>query len=206
MSHLDRQLRVRVLEALEQRVKQFRRREELWPLRIPPEPLLLENAIRQALDGGHRHFDASTLRARTLLQLEWEDGSVWTAWVAVLPSGLKLYCDTGGGETRVLASGGRNEGDESDRVFLELLSETGGAHFGIEMGGGAPSRVRSGIGSREFLVDFFVDLFEVTGAEESLRRQLAHGRGEGLRDAEHRADFRTAVEHWLDAALGPPLR
>ena len=41
MSHAARQLRVRVLEALEERVKQFLRREELWPLRVPRDPLVL---------------------------------------------------------------------------------------------------------------------------------------------------------------------
>jgi len=36
-SFASRQLRLRVLEALEERVKQFLRREELWPLRVPRE-------------------------------------------------------------------------------------------------------------------------------------------------------------------------
>ena len=44
-----------------------------------------------------------------------------------LPSRTKLYCDSDGHETRLLASGGRNEGDENDRVFLQLLAETAGA-------------------------------------------------------------------------------
>ena len=71
----------------------------------------------------------------------------------------------------MLASGGRNEGDESDRAFLELFAESAGGHFGIEMAGGAPRSVRSPM-DREFLVDRFVDLFEVTGSEDSLRAQL----------------------------------
>ena len=41
-----------------------------------------------------------------------------------LPSKTKLYFDSDGQETRVLASGGRNEGDENDRVFLQLLADT----------------------------------------------------------------------------------
>ena len=89
--------------------------------------------------------------------------------------GLKIYCDTGDDETRVLASGGRNEGDESDRAFLELFAESAGGHFGIEMAGGAPRSVRSPM-DREFLRDRFVDLFEVTGSEDSLRAQLRAAR------------------------------
>ena len=167
----SRQLRLRVLEALEARVKQFLRREELWPLRVPREPLLLDDVLRQSLADDARRFDVATLKSRPLLSLEWEDGSRWEAWVGVLPSGLKIYCDTGEDETRVLASGGRNEGDESDRAFLELFAESAGGHFGIEMAGGAPRSVRSPM-DREFLVDRFVDLFEVTGSEDSLRAQL----------------------------------
>ena len=135
-----------------------------------------------------------------MLSLEWEDGSRWETWVGVLPSGLKIYCDTGEDETRVLASGGRNEGDESDRAFLELFAETAGGHFGIEMAGGAPRSVRSPM-DREFLVDRFVDLFEVTGSEESLRAQLPerpeHRSGHLPADGTSASD----VEVWLAAAL-----
>ena len=58
-----RQLRVRVLEALEGRVKQFLRREELWPLRVPREPLLLDDVLRQSLADDARRFDSATLEA-----------------------------------------------------------------------------------------------------------------------------------------------
>jgi hypothetical protein len=196
----DRQLRLRVLEALETRVKQFLRRDELWPLRVPREPLLLDDIIRQALAEDAGRFDPQTLRARALLSLEWADGSWWRAWVGVLPSGLKVYCDSGEHESRVLASGGRNEGDDSDRAFLELFGESAGRHFGIEMSGGAPRSVRSPF-PRELLVEMFVNLFEVTGAEGSVRDQLnptEPGRGNGPA-AGH--DFRADVEKWLDAAL-----
>ena len=195
-----RQLRLRVLEALETRVKQFLRRDELWPLRVPREPLLLDDIIRQALAEDARQFDPETLRARTLLSLEWADGSWWRAWVGVLPSGLKVYCDSGEHESRVLASGGRNEGDDSDRAFVALLGESAGRHFGIEMSGGAPRSVRSTF-PRELLVEMFVNLFEVTGTEDSVRDQLGPagpGRGNGPA-AGH--DFRADVEEWLDAAL-----
>lgn len=202
-SHAQRQLRVRVLEALDARVKGFRRREELWPLRVPPQPLLLESVVAQALGHERRAFDPASLRSRTLLQLEWEDGSLWTAWVCSLPSGLKLYCDTGHGETRILASGGRNEGDGSDRLFLERLTESGGAHFGMELSGEAPWHVRSGIQDRAFLADAFVDLFEVTGLEGSLREQLAR---RGLTTAPPAGDFRLAVEQWLQVAMRPAPR
>jgi hypothetical protein len=195
-----RQLRVRVLDALETRVKQFLRRDELWPLRVPREPLLLDDIIRQTLGEDAGRFDPGALRARTLLSLEWADGSWWRAWVGVLPSGLKIYCDSGEHESRVLASGGRNEGDDSDRAFLELFGESAGRHFGIEMAGGAPRSVRSPF-SRELLVEMFVNLFEVTGTEDSVRDQL------NRLDTTHRNrpaaghDFEADVEQWLDAAL-----
>jgi hypothetical protein len=194
-----RQARLRVLEALESQIKQFRRREELFPLRIPPEPILLPDVIERAVPGEARRVDMATLRSRTLLSLEWDDGSIWELWMTVLPSGFKVYCDSSEEETRLLASGGRNEGDESDRVFLQLLAESAGAHFGIEMSGGAPSRVRSAIADREFLIDFFVELFEVTGAEDSVRDQLPVGGTRSDRAAP--ADFRDDVERWLDDAL-----
>jgi hypothetical protein len=186
---------VRVLDALEQRIKQFLRRDELWPLRVPREPVLLDSVVRQALPDEHRRFDISSLRSRTLLSLEWREGSRWEAWVGVLPSGFKIYCDSGEDEHRVLASGGRNEGDESDRAFLELFAESAGQHFGVEMSGGAPASVRSPL-DRTFLVDCFVNLFEVTGTEESVREQLPGG---SITENGH--DFRSDVERWLDVAV-----
>jgi hypothetical protein len=198
-SFASRQLRLRVLEALDGRVRQFLRRDELWPLRVPREPLLLDDVVRQALGDEAGQFDVMTLKSRSLLSMEWDDGSRWEAWVGALPSGLKIYCDTGHGESRVLASGGRNEGDESDRVFLELFTESAGSHFGVEMSGGAPRSVRSPI-DRSFLLDRFVDLFEVTGNEASLREQLPEGYGHGD-TAVSGHDFRSDVEAWLTAAL-----
>lgn len=193
-----RHLRVRVLEALDERVKQFRPREELWPLRVPHEPILMDDVVDGAIGDERRSFDLTTLRSRTLLRLEWPDGSAWEAWMAVLPSGFKLYCDSGDEETRLLASGGRNEGEDSDHAFLELLAESAGAHFGIEMSGGAPSVVRSSVGDPEFLAGLFVDLFEVTGTEASVRAQLLP-REEAKREGG--SDFRADVEEWLDRAL-----
>ena len=67
MSVAQRQLRVRVLEALDQRTKQFRTRPELWPLRVPAEPLRLDDIVQDALGEEARTFDQKTLRARTLL-------------------------------------------------------------------------------------------------------------------------------------------
>ena len=195
----QRQTRLRVLEALESQIKQFRRREELFPLRVPPEPLLLHDVIERAVPGEAHRVDPSTLRSRTLLSLEWDDGSRWELWMTVLPSGFKLYCDSSDEETRVLASSGRNEGDESDRLFLQLLAESAGAVFGIEMAGGAPSRVRTSIADRAFLIDVFVELFEVTGAEDSVRDQLP-APGPVAKPAAP-TDFRDDVERWLDGAL-----
>lgn len=184
----SRQARVAVLEALDRRVRQFRGREALWPLRIPVEPIVIDEVIEEAVGDAAGRFDIESLRSRTLLELSWDDDVTWSAWLIVLPSKTKLYCDSDSEETRILASGGRNEGDENDRVFLRLLAESGGHHFGIEMSGGAPSHVRSSIDDRAFLVDIFVELFEVTGAEESVRRALGHTRT---------GDFQHEVESWL---------
>lgn len=197
MSVAARQQRVRVLEALESRIKQFRRREELWPLRVPNQPLLLEDVITEALGDEHRRFDPATLRSRTLLQLTWDDGSRWEAWVTVLPSKLKVFCDSSHDETRVLASGGKNEGDETDRLFLDLLAESGGRHFGLEMSGGAPARVRSSVADQDFLVDLFVNLFEGTEAEDSVVSFAA----QDPTDTSDGSDFRTDVERWLKRVL-----
>jgi hypothetical protein len=186
----SRQARVAVLESLDRRVRQFRGREELWPLRVPFEPIVLDEVIEEALGDSAPRFDISSLRSRTVLELTWEDGGAWSAWVIVLPSRTKLYCDSDSEETRILASGGRNEGDESDRVFLRLLAESGGRHFGIEMSGGAPSRVRSSIDDRAFLGEIFVELFEVISAEESVRQALGGNASD---------DFRHDVQKWLEA-------
>jgi hypothetical protein len=197
----SRQIRQRVLDALEQRVKQFKTREELWPLRVPHDPVPLDDVIGASIGAPSSAFDPLTLRSRTLLQFDWEDGSRWAAWVIVLPSKVKLYCDSGADETRLLASGGRNEGDESDRLFLELLAESAGQHFGIEMSGGPPARVRSCIADRTFLVNLFVNLFEVTGMEESVREALqARGRRPRI-SGEQGHDFRSDVERWLEMSL-----
>ena len=201
--HFQRQLRLRVLEALEDAAKQFRTREELFPIRIPREPIRLDDLVERALGDDHRSFDPSSIRARTLLRLEWDDGSLWEAWVIMLPSQLRLFCDSGAEETRVLASGGRNAGDETDRQFLMLLSESAGETFGIEMAGGAPTRVRSSIADRAFLVDVFVNLFEVRAMESEIRRDLDERGMEPATDAlqetsQDGTDFRVDVERWLE--------
>ncbi|MEX2661995.1 MAG: hypothetical protein WD227_08695 [Vicinamibacterales bacterium] len=181
----DRQNRVRVLQALEASVKQFRTRQALWPLRVPRDPVVLDDLVARTLAGAA--FDPLTLRARTLLWLEWPDGATWELWVIALPSGLKLYCDTGAGETRLLASGRRDSEIETDRHLLELLSESAGEHFGIEMDGGPPSRVRSNLADRALVVEFFVNLFEVLGMEAEIRAVIA----------DRHDDFRHDVEQWL---------
>jgi hypothetical protein len=183
--YADRQNRVRVLQAIEQTVQQFRTRQPLWPLRVPNQPLSLDALVARTLTGAR--FDSIALRARTLLWLRWDDGATWELWVIALPSGLKLYCDTGGGETRMLATGRRDSEIETDRLFLELLSESGGEHFGIEMSGGPPSMVRSPLEDRALVIDFFVNLFEVLGMEEEIRAIVGGRHG----------DFRADVERWL---------
>jgi hypothetical protein len=189
VSFRDRQNRVRAVEALERAVKGFKTRKDVWPLYVPREPPSLDDLLRKALDGVH--YDPLNLRSRTLLWLAWADGATWELWVITLPSGLKVYCDSDGTETRLLASGRRDSEIETDRLFLELLAESAGQKFGIEMAGGPPARVRSSIGDRELLVDFFVTLFEVEGLEEDVRDQV--GRSD---------DFSTDVSRWLSAALG----
>ena len=195
-----RQIRVRILEALERTLKQFRTREDLYPLRVPREPLEFDAVVAHALEGDDRRFDPLSLRARTVLHLEWSDGSTWDLWVIVLPSGLKLFCDSGEEGTRILASGGRNLGDESDRLFLERLAESAGNDFGIEMAGGVPSVVRSSIADREFLVDVFVTLFEGTDVEASIRADAAAAASATEPDRPSGRDFRVEVAAWLDQA------
>jgi hypothetical protein len=200
--HFERQLRLRVLEALELAAKQFRTREELFPIRVPREPIRLDEVIERTLGDDSPRFDTSSLRARTILHLEWDDGSAWDAWVIMLPSQLRLFCDSGADETRVLGSGGRNAGDETDRQFLTLLSESAGEIFGIEMAGGAPARVRSSIADRGFLVDVFVNLFEVRAMEAAIRTDLAERHVEtdlaDLSNTVEGTDFRIDVERWLE--------
>jgi len=191
------QLNARVLETLESRVKQFRRREEFWPLRIPAEPILLDDLVEEALGEERSRYDSSVLRSRTVLQLLWDPETAWEVWMLVLPSKTKLYFDSDGQEMRLLASGGRNEGDENDRVFLQLLAETAGGAFGIEFSGGAPERVRSSISDRAFLVEFFVNLFEISGSQESVRAVV----GDTVAGKPH--DFQHDVEAWLSLTLRP---
>jgi len=193
----ERQARVQVLEELERQARTFRTDEDLYPLRVPRAPLSLHDVIARARPAARPVLDPLALRQRALLRLDWDDGSAWELWVAVLPSGLKLFCDSGDEESRVLASGGRHAGDDTDRQFLEMLSESGGHRFGIEMSGGAPARVRTPIADREFLTELFVHLFEMAGAEDSVRAALARVQ----RLPPDRSDFRADVEAWLSHAL-----
>jgi hypothetical protein len=187
MSVILRQLRQRVLEALEARAAQFRTREELYPLRVPLHPIPLDDVIDEALGDERGRFDPMSLRSKTILHLTWEDGSAWELWSAMLPSGLKLFCDFGEEDSHVLASGGRNMGDETERLFLERLAESAGQDFGIEMSGGAPIKVRSSINDRAFLVEVFLALFEETGVAASIRTG--------------RPDIKDDVADWLEAAF-----
>jgi hypothetical protein len=205
MTIAQRHLRLRVLEALERWAKQFRSHEDLWPFRAPHDPLPLDDIIRDALADEGSALNASALRARTVLRMEFADGAIWEAWVIALPSGIMLYCDSDGDETRVLASAKRSNPLEADRFFLELLAESHGHHFGIEMSGAAPDRVRTSIGDREFLIDVFVELLEGTDAERSIRPELRpKGEAAGSRQTADGRDFREDVEQWLMHALVLP--
>jgi hypothetical protein len=199
-----RHLRVRVLEALELRSKQFRTREDIWPFRVPHDPLALDAIVQEALadDGGR--FEAEGLRARTVLRLSWHGGGMWEAWVVTLPSGLHLYCDTDGEETRVLASVKRGAAAEADRMFLELLAQSRGMHFGIELTGDAPDRIRTSIVDRGFLVDFFVELFEGSAAEPSIRDAAADVTLPLDSSDVLGSDFRSDVDRWLTTAYRAP--
>lgn len=193
MSSIVRQRRVRVLEALELRAKQFRSREELWPFRVPHEPLDLEEIIEAALADEDGWIQPDSLRTRSVLRLEWDGGDAWELWVITLPSGIHVYCDSDGEETRVLASVKRGNPLEADGFFLERLAESHGHHFGIGMEGPAPDRVRSSIGDRDFLADVFVELLEDTEASRDVKP-----RGNGA------IDFRADIVRWLDEVLTAP--
>lgn len=186
MAFLERQHRVRVLQAMDRAVRQFRTREGLWPLRVPNAPLSLDELVDRAVQEGR--FDPLSVRSQTLLWLRWEDGSTWELWRCSLPSGLKVYCDTGDGESRMLATGRRDSEIDTDRLLLERFSETAGHEFGVEMHGGPPSRVSSPL-DPELVVEFFLNLFEVLELEAQVRGDLAA-----------RGDFRADVERWLRTA------
>ena len=193
MSYGRRLLRTRVLETLESRIKQFRSRDELRPFRVPHEPLELQALIDEALIDYPGTLHPADLRSRTVIRFEWDDGSGWDAWVITLPSGIFVYCDSALDESRVLASVKRGSPEEADRFFLELLAESPGEHFGIELAGGAPDRVRTAITDREFLTDIFVEMFEGTAAERSIQRSR-----------EGEKDFRADVALWLERVLIGP--
>jgi hypothetical protein len=201
---LHRRLRLRVLQALETRARQFRSREDVWPFRVPHEPLALEPIVEMALDGEAAAMDAQVLRWRPVLTLQWTDGpDEWEAWALTLPSGVQLYGDRDGGETRVLASVKRGSTAEADRFFLERLGESRGHAFGIELGGSVPDRVRTSVDDRDLIADVFVDLFEATPAERAIQRLLAR---RDLPAHAHSAgrDFRADVMRWLEVVLVAP--
>ena len=190
----DRQRRLLVLETLEARAKQFRSRDDSWPFRMPHEPLDLHALVREAIADDPGPVPLETLRTRAVLRLEWAAGTIWDLWALTLPSGLHLYCDADGDETRVLASARRGTAGEADGFFLERLAESRGHLFGIEMAGPPPDRVKSAIGDRGFLADVFVELFESTDAE----RVLSDARGASA------GDFHAIVVAWLSEVLSAP--
>jgi hypothetical protein len=204
----DRQGRLRVMEALELRARQFRSRADSWPFRLPHEPLDLDEIVRRALDG-QGAVDRDALRSRTVLEFLW-DSHVWELWAIALPSGILLYCDSDGEETRVLASAKRGNPGEADGFLVERLAESRGELFGIEMSGPAPDRVRSSIGDRAFLADVLVEMFEGTPAELDIVDAAAEGDIEAApeeSDSEPRTaarDFRQHVERWLELVLTAP--
>jgi hypothetical protein len=200
----DRRRRVLILAEIERRAKQFRSHDNSWPFRMPHEPLDFDAIVDHALGGDQGRAAHETLRARGILRMDWSSGDRWDLWALTLPSGVHLYCDADGHETRVLASARRGNPLEADGFFLERLAESHGRVFGIEMAGAPPDRVRSSIGDREFLADVFVELFESTEGERAIRARCPAA---GARPAVHGAagtDFRAVVVRWLDLVLSAP--
>jgi hypothetical protein len=194
VSFEQRQMRLRALDELELRVKQFRPFEAIWPFRVPHEPLDLQELIDSAL-GVQRALMPVELRSRSVIEMEWNEGERWSGWTIALASGVHVYCDDHDEGARVLASVKRGNPIEADRFFLELLAESRGEFFGIEMGGAAPGRIRTPIDDRAFLCDVFVDLLEGTSAEPEVRALVVNASPE---------DFRGAVERWLEQVLIAP--
>lgn len=190
-----RLLRARVLEALELRVKQFRAREDTHPFRVPHAPLHLGALIDDALAGDGGTIGEDELRSRFVLSLHWHDGATWSAWVITLPSGIHVYCDSDAHETRVLGSLKRGSALEADHFFLELLAESSGHAFGIEMGADLPDRIRTTMADREFLTDVFVEMFEGTPSQAMIQARGFAG---------ERHDFRGDVASWLEGVLVAP--
>ncbi len=183
----DRKARLRAVEALEQRAKQFKSYENVWPFRVPHAPLPLDEIVSEALGDGGGSLPLDALKSRTVLRMSFGRGTnehSWEAWVIALPSGIMLYCDDDGELRHVLASVKRGNPLDADGFFLELLAETRGHAFDIEMAAAVPDRIRTSIGDREFLVDQFVELFEGTPAEKALRTDAT-------------GDFRADVDRWL---------
>lgn len=190
--------RARVLESLERRARQFRPREDTYPFRVPHEPLPLHALIDEALGDDGGHLDEDDLKSRSVISLHWHDGVEWTAWVITLPSGIHLYCDSDAHETRVLATLKRGSALEADHFFLELLAETAGHAFGIEMAGGVPDRIHTTITDRAFLTDIFVDIYEGTPSQAPIHA-VEHAAVNGM-------DFRADVALWLDRVLVSPAQ
>lgn len=199
-----RHLRLRALEALERWAKQFRSHEDLWPFRVPHDPLPLADIVREALADEGGSLDPAALRARSVLRMEFQQGAIWEAWVIALPSGITLYCDSDGVEHRVLASVKRSNPLEADRFFIELLAESRGHHFGVELSAAVPDRVRTSIADREFLVDVFLELLEGTDAEGAIQQQLRPSVAAASHPRAAGRDFRADVEQWLMRALVLP--
>ena len=191
---VTRQERTALLETLEQRVKQFHRDEDIWPFRRPHQPIDFSRLITFALGRDAVSSAVEALRSRTVIEMQWRASERWEAWATTLPSSIHVYFDTDGIEHRLLASVKRGSGVEADRFFLELLAESGGRHFGIEMAGGAPTRVRTVIDDRALITDVIVDLFEGTDAEADVRAAAGAAAG----------DFRIAAERWLSVVLTSP--
>ena len=196
-----RQLRVRVLEALEGRVKQFLRREELWPLRVPREPLL----VRRRPPAGDRRRGAP-VRCRVAevahrcCRSNGQTAAAGRRGSACLPSGLKIYCDTG--ERREPACWRRAGATKGTRA-TGRFSSCSPSRRAVTSASRWPAARRDRCDHRWTASSWSIassNLFEVTGSEDSLRAQLPEPPDADAAPPGGR-DFRADVERWLDAAL-----
>ena len=112
--YADRQNRVRVLRALEERSSSSGRGRRS----APASP---SRACRRRCSHRPHHrravFAPLSLRSRTRLWLEWPDGATWELGDRP-PVRLKLYCDYGGCVRRVCWNGRRDSEIETDRLLL----------------------------------------------------------------------------------------
>ncbi len=167
--HYERQLRLRVLEALELSAKQFRTREELFPIRIPREPsgstnsssapsaTTAQRSIRPRCARAPCFASSGTMGARGTRGsscCHLSCGSSATTWRGMKNARARLR----------RAKRRRRNRPAVPHPPLGI----GGRDLRHRDGGRRSDRVRSSIADRAFLVDVFVNLFEVRAMEAAI--------------------------------------